>query len=468
MKKILFSREAVHTFILLTAGVLINSSAVRATELLSGPMVGSTTTDSASIWIETDVPASVKVHYWLEPQQNYDRSFGQPIVKGTAEGSTSSSTPHTGVVQLGNLNPGWLVYYELEIDGRPIRPQTPQVFSLMPPPTLSGNQPDQLAEFSVASASCIYPARLPIQPIWGQLARHRPNALLLTGDNNYMPMVQGAYDTSEQVVRFAMARYHRYLRDVSGLRTVLATTPTYGIWNDHDYGPDNSDRTFRWRELSLSLFKSYYPNPSAGLPSVPGIFTTFRIVDAEFFLLDDRYYRDPNQAPDRKTMLGPDQLEWLKSGLKKSSATFKVIVSGGTLLVDRRSPGEHWANFGNERDIFVAWLSQEGITGVLFVAGDWHVGSLNRLHRGQDAYPLYELLSSNAGFESAFAEETASKHRFHQFAQKEYRGYNFGLLRFAGVKGNRTVTLQVIDQDGKARIDFRLREEDLTPQWIRP
>ncbi len=192
MKKILFSREAVHAFILLTEGVLINSSAVRATGLLSGPMVGSTTTDSASIWIETDVPASVKVHYWLEPQLGASAEL-RPLLwttyrEGTAEGSTSSSTPHTGVVQLGNLNPGWLVYYELEIDGRPIRPQTPQVFSLMPPPTLFGNQADQLAEFSVASASCMYPARLPIQPIWGQLARHRPNALLLTGDNNYMPM----------------------------------------------------------------------------------------------------------------------------------------------------------------------------------------------------------------------------------------------------------------------------------------
>ena len=37
----------------------------------------------------------------------------------------------------------------------------------------------------------------------------------------------------------------------------------------------------------------------------------------------------------------------------------------------------------------------EAITGVIFIAGDWHIGTLNRLYReGQDTYPLFELLSS--------------------------------------------------------------------------
>ena len=43
----------------------------------------------------------------------------------------------------------------------------------------------------------------------------------------------------------------------------------------------------------------------------------------------------------------------------------------------------------------------------------------------------------------------------------------FSLLRFAGTKGNRTVSLQVIDQEGQAQIDFRLSEQHLTSEWIR-
>jgi alkaline phosphatase D len=450
--------------------ILLSAAAapwLRAQTLLSGPMVGHTTSTSARIWLETDQASLVRVHYWLEPRLQYQTSLGDPMVRGTAEAQTSRTAPHTGTVELTGLKPGWLVYYELEIDGKPVRPATPQVFSLLP--EVNAERP--LPNFAVAFASCMYPARVPVQPIWDQVALKRPDALLLIGDNNYMPNLTAAYETSEDVVVYAMARYHRYLRDLPGLRTVLATTPTYGIWDDHDFGPDNSDGTFRWKDLSLSLFNKYYANASAGLPEVPGIFTSFQIGDAQFFLLDDRYHRDPNQAADRKTMLGSGQLAWLKQAVQGSQATFKVIVNGGTLLVDRQGSGEYWANFGQERDEFLAWLSENRISGVLFAAGDWHVGTLNRLHREQDPYPFYELLSSNAGVSlpPPPSEETGQAHyRFHHQAGVEYRGFNFGLIRFFGPRGNRSVSLQIVDGQGHARVQLILRERDLTPDWRSP
>ena len=77
----------------LLADVLTNKPVLQATELLSGPMVGHTTTTSAKICIETDVPASVKVQYWLDRQQNYERYLGQPVVKGTAKGGHRAAFP---------------------------------------------------------------------------------------------------------------------------------------------------------------------------------------------------------------------------------------------------------------------------------------------------------------------------------------------------------------------------------------
>jgi alkaline phosphatase D len=388
------------------------------------------------------------------------------MVRGEAQAHTAEAAPHTGIVELENLNPGWLIYYELELDGRPIRPATPQVFSLMPP----ARQIDgtiRPADISVAFASCMYPARVPVQPIWDQIGAYRPDALMLIGDNNYMPNRPEAYETDLETVSFVMPRYHRFLRDTPGLRSLLATTPTYGIWDDHDYGPDNSDRTFRWRELTLELFKRYYPNPSAGLPGVPGIFTKVQVADAEFFLLDDRYYRDPNDAPDRKTMFGEAQLEWLRNSLASSPATFKIIVNGSSMLVDRHGSGEYWANFGSERDQFLEWLFDKEITGVLFVAGDWHVGTLSRLHRPEDSYPLYELLTSNSAVRLApeSPEYGQGHYRFHQFVGPEYLGFNFGLIALGGDQGARTISLKIIDSLGEPRISLTLKESDLTPGW---
>ncbi|MCP4046966.1 MAG: alkaline phosphatase family protein [Gammaproteobacteria bacterium] len=454
------------SFILSVMTFLLSATHGQASELLSGPMVGHTTTDSARIWLETDQPSEVRILYWQEPRIQYKKSLEEPIKRGVAKGTTNKAAPHVGVVELEGLNPGWLIYYEVELDGKPIRPQTPQAFSLMPPPVERDGE-EQPPDFSVAFSSCMFPAGVPVQPIWEQIGSYRPDALMLIGDNNYMPNHAAAYETDVDTITYALQRYHRYLRDVPGLRSLIATTPTYGIWDDHDYGPNNSDRTFKWRELTLDLFKKYYPNPTAGTADTPGIFTSLKIGDAEFFLLDDRYYRDPNNSPGRKAMFGAAQMDWLKSSLMESSATFKVVVNGGTMLVDRLGAGEQWANFGNERDDFLEWLSAKEITGVFFVVGDWHVGTMSRLHRPQDKYPLYELLTSNSAVSlpqrsSGFGQK---HYRLHQFVGPEYRGFNFGLVRFGGPKGSRNVSLQIIDEHGDARVSLTLNETDLSPGW---
>ena len=243
----------------------------------------------------------------------------------------------------------------------------------------------------------------------------------------------------------------------------MASTPSYSIWDDHDYGPNNSDRTFKWRDETLDVFNHYWANPSAGTAETNGIFTTFQIADAAFFLMDDRYNRDPNDAEDRKAMFGDGQVAWLKSKLKASTATFKVIANGNSMAVDGKNGRELWDNFGTERDDFLEWMFDEKISGVFFLAGDWHVGTLNRLYRPQDKYPIYELLSSNASVRNRPINPPNSERPggHHQSASDFYRGYNFGLLTFSGDKGSRTVALQIVNDDGDVIVHRLLRQEHL-------
>ena len=135
------------------------------------------------------------------------------------------------------------------------------------------------------------------------------------------------------------------------------------------YGPNNADRTFKFRQDTLELYQRYWSNPGVGSAESDGIFYTFQIADVQFFMLDDRSNRDPNDAPDRKTMFGDGQLQWLKQGLKASTATFKVIANGNSMVVDYSGRGERWDNFGTERDDFAKWLFSEEISGVIFIAG---------------------------------------------------------------------------------------------------
>jgi alkaline phosphatase D len=429
---------------------------VNAAELMAGPMVGHTTTTSADIWVETDQPAAVRVHYWTLAGE------GPQLVHGHADGKTAVDYPYTGTVTLTGLRPRTRVHYDISLDGRKIRPLVPQTFFTMPGES-RGNDPEQISSFSVAFGSCLNPTQQPMQPIFKEVLQHRPVAFLFLGDANYLPGRSHHYASERATVRYAMGGYHREVRHVPEVQALMASTPCYGIWDDHDFGPNDSDRTFALREATLEIYRRYWPNAGAGTSTTQGIFYSFRIADVEFFMLDDRYHRDPNQAEDRRTMFGDGQMKWLKDGLQASTATFKVIANGNSMVVDSNRGDEVWDNFGSERDDFLKWLFDEGISGVFFIVGDWHVGTLNKLYRPGDGYPLFELLSSNAAVrtEPIGIRPKEGWRRNPQSNAPYYRGYNFGMLRFSGRKGERQVELQIIDEDGKVQIEQVLSESDL-------
>ncbi len=429
---------------------------VDAAELMAGPMVGHTTTTSAEIWVEADQPAKVHVDYWTLAGKI------PRLVRGRAEGNTASDYPYTGAVTLTGLRPRTRVHYDISLDGRKVRPLVSQTF-ITAPRESRRNDPEDISSFSVAFGSCLNPTKQPIQPIFKKVLQHRPVAFLFIGDVNYMPGRPHHYASDRETVRYAMAGYHRMVRHVPEMRALMASTPSYGIWDDHDFGPNDSDRPFTFRDETLEIYRRYWPNAGAGTVTTQGIFHAFRIVDVEFFMLDDRYYRDPNKAEDRRTMFGDGQIKWLKDGLKASTATFKVIANGNSMVVDFQRHGEVWDNFGSERDDFLKWLFEEGISGVFFIVGDWHVGTLNKLYRPGDGYALFELVSSNAAFrtEPIGARPKQGWRRNPQSNAPYYRGYNFGMLRFFGRKGERQAALQIIDEHGKVQIEQVLSESDL-------
>ena len=165
----------------------------------------------------------------------------------------------------------------------------------------------------------------------------------------------------------------RVVRHHPALQKLLSALPHYAIWDDHDYGPNDSNRSFVFKDASLVLFQRYWANPSYGLPGGPGIFTQFSVADADFFLLDDRGYRDHDRATDfpGKQLYGSEQLIWLENALLASRARFKLIVGGSQFLNDR-SKAEGWQHFPAERDAFLDWLGNNHINGVIFLSGDLH------------------------------------------------------------------------------------------------
>jgi alkaline phosphatase D len=277
------------------------------------------------------------------------------------------------------------------------------------------------------------------------------------GDNNYFEHGDSAAGIPPDYTSLRrMAFRHAQLRALPSLQQVLRTIPNEAIWDDHDYGPSNSGREYELREGSTVLFTRYWANVSYGGPGLDGIWSQFRIGDVDVFLTDDRFWRDPNDAPDSptKTMLGPTQKAWLEERLAASDARVKVVAVGGQVLADYHE-WESYANYAYERNELLDWIRAKRIDGVVFVSGDRHLSELQRTEL-EGLYPLWELTASpaaNRPFVTGL--EIPNPIRVDGYGA----GFNYGVLDID--TRARTITFRVVDVEGREVFAHTARLDDL-------
>lgn len=353
-------------------------------------MSGLPTAEQASIWLMTDVSARVEIEYWQEDEPRV-RARSAPVYAGAADG-------HTVQVELEALIPDTRYRYRVVIDGMPLAAEQALVFATQP---ASGSPPRDVL---IATGSC---ASIPDSSQWREeksaespyeifdtIASLEPDLMLWLGDNIYYR----DSDLEDDSGTLMNARWAA-TRTFGPLQRLLHTGGHLGIWDDHDYGPNNSDHTFALKGISLALFKRYWVNRGFGLPGVPGVFSKVALSDVDIFLLDDRYYRDADASPPspEMTMFGARQLEWLREELRRSTANFKLIANGSRLLTEKPSPtergGEGWHNFPRERAAFLDWLRAQRVDGIFFLSGDIHYTHLTQRER-PGTYTLTELTCS--------------------------------------------------------------------------
>jgi alkaline phosphatase D len=244
--------------------------------------------------------------------------------------------------------------------------------------------------------------------------------------------------------------YHRntHSRSIKELQPLLAKTQNFAIWDDHDYGPNDSDRSFYNKYVSQKAFRDFWANKSYGVSPEQneGVFSTFSWGDAQFFLLDDRFFRSPNErSTGEKTILGNTQFEWLIDALSSSIATFKIIVIGGQVL-NAVPDTENYLHYPEEKAKLLKEILDNKIKGILFLTGDRHYAELSKMDR-ENTYPLYDWTVSP--FTSGVVSDKALKdNNPYRVDGSSFFTHNFGVISFSGNKANRQIKLSLFDKDG--------------------
>ena len=396
--------------------------------IINGPMLGVPESDAITVWVRPSGAFEAR----LEVSETED--FAR--ITASATQMALAESDYCVTLRAGGLQPGRAYFYRVLIDNaldRYTRARAPHRAHTAP---AEGTN----VSFTLGFGSCARYQIDPVQPIWQQVQQRNPDLFLWLGDNCY------GDTTTPGFLREEMRRQ----RDVLSLQPVLRSIPHLAIWDDHDYALNDSDRTNPVRKEALEIFAQYWANPAYGLDDVPGVFFRYNYGGVDFFFLDGRYYRDPNDEPDvpGKTMLGARQKEWLKQQLSESRAPFKCLVSGGSWTMAKGPASDSWAAFLHERDEIFDFIRDEAIEGVLLMSGDTHVGELNAVpwsRRG--GYDFFDLVSSPLAQNTERSWVTRTPEV--RIRQPEATSSNFGLITFDLSGPRASATFRLVDIQGQ-------------------
>jgi phosphodiesterase/alkaline phosphatase D-like protein len=250
---------------------------------------------------------------------------------------------------MSDLVPATDYYYAVEVDGELDRVRSGE-FS---------TPPDAAFSFTIALGSC---ARVGSNgSVYDTIRELDPLMFLALGDIHY-----GNIETN----------------DLGAFRDVLDTTltspaqlslylgtPIAYLWDDHDFGGNNSDANSASAPAAQQSYREYVPHYDLE-DSDGAIYQAFTLGRVRFLVTDTRSAR----AGD--TMLGARQIEWLKAELLAAQEThaLKVWASSVPWIGSESGTADHWGGYAEERADLAEFVAEHDLADQLvMVAGDAHM-----------------------------------------------------------------------------------------------
>ena len=415
----------------------------------SGPMVGYSTMQEVLLWVQTEETANVHFEYY---------EINNPKVKfSTDKIETEKKNGYVAKLIADQVIPGKKYKYEVYINNYKIERNYAMEFQTQELWKWRTDPPD--VKFVIGSCSYINEPKFdrPGKPygsnfeIFKSINKKNPDFMLWLGDNTYLR-------EPDWNSRTGFIKRYSHTRAFPELQPLLASTHHYATWDDHDYGPNNSDGSFWLKETASEIFKLFWGNPNYDVTGKGGITGFFQWSDLDFFLLDNRYHRTANNnLTGNRQMLGKDQIDWLINALSFSQASFKFVAVGGQ-VISNGAVYENYATYPDERKYLLDKIREAKIEGVIFLDGDRHHTILSKMQETKNVYPLYDLTCS-----SLTAGVNNDNEPYNSFKLEEtfVNVNNFGMLNVTGPTNDRELTIQIFDKDGKELWIKSIKANDL-------
>lgn len=153
--------------------------------------------------------------------------------------------------------------------------------------------------------------------------------------------------------------------------------PTYYMWDDHDYGPNNSHAGSTPRPAALQAYRERVPHPPLVLNGATDpVYYSFDVGRVKFIVTDQRSMASNRTADDdvNKTVLGSAQKTWFKNILSDAANDGKFFIWvcnrcwGGVATTN----ADHWGGFTTERTELANHMLAECSGRIAVLSADMH------------------------------------------------------------------------------------------------
>ena len=334
--------------------------------LTHGPVVGGVTASTANVFVRTDQAGSVSLRYGTNANLN------NYMVSGTF--TTAEATDFTKTIPLSSLSAETTYYMNVMVNGVPQLTSHYPSFATFP----TGGTSRAFSFVVLTDFATVSKLTSSVQTF--------ANA---AGTNPAFVFIGGDFDHRDPLTLLDKGQMFKDLYDANTpfigdfVNLILRKTPIVHQWDDHDSGVNNIDKTYPDWYLNKRVFQEYVP--SYPIPLIaPGIWQKFSYAQADFFVLDCRSQRDPENDPDdaNKSMLDGNnlgatgELNWLENGLLNSTARWKIIFTSVITNPTTKFP-DGWAGYQTEWNALKSYIATNNIKGIVFISGDLHLGAID-------------------------------------------------------------------------------------------
>ena len=150
--------------------------------------------------------------------------------------------------------------------------------------------------------------------------------------------------------------------------------PIMYTWDDHDFGPNDCDRTNPARRAAHKVYRETVPHYDLRGDDAP-LYQAFTMGRARVIVVDTRSERDPRRQL-RPSMLGEKQKRWLLDQLTDASKKHPLVflVQGVPWIAQTGRTADGWAPYCDERREIAKHIDSLDLTPrLVMLSGDAHM-----------------------------------------------------------------------------------------------